>query len=65
MKADPSIEITIDVEAKVVRYGDSEISVEIPSTARDAFLSAKWDPIGELLEGASNIESTVKELGYV
>ncbi|MDF1823545.1 MAG: 3-isopropylmalate dehydratase small subunit [Verrucomicrobiales bacterium] len=65
VNADPSTEITIDVEAKVVRFGDQEVSVEIPSTARDAFLSAKWDPIGELLEGEAAIEKTVEELGYV
>jgi 3-isopropylmalate/(R)-2-methylmalate dehydratase small subunit len=51
VNADPSIEITIDVEAKVVRYGDSEIPVDIKDSARDAFLSAQWDPIGELLSG--------------
>ncbi|MDF1656688.1 MAG: 3-isopropylmalate dehydratase small subunit [Verrucomicrobiales bacterium] len=65
VEADPSLEITIDVEAKAVRFGSEEVSVEIPSTARDAFLSAKWDPIGELLEGDAAIENTVSELGYV
>lgn len=63
--ADPSLEVTIDVEEKCVRYGAESVPVEIPSTARDAFLSAKWDPIGELLEAEDDIASTVKELGYV
>jgi len=63
--ADPSLEITIDVEANEVRYGAESIEVTIPATARDAFLSAKWDPIGELLEAEGEVASTVKELGYV
>ncbi len=29
-----------------VRYGGKAIPVTIPSTARDAFLSGQWDPIG-------------------
>ncbi|MEM9018825.1 MAG: 3-isopropylmalate dehydratase small subunit [Verrucomicrobiota bacterium] len=62
--ADPQIEITIDVEAKAVRFGDESISVEILDSARDAFLSAKWDPIGELLEGEAEIESTAGKLAY-
>ncbi len=65
IEADPSIEVTIDVEAKVVRYGTAEISVEIPSTARDAFLSARWDPIGELLDGDSAINDTASKLAYL
>ncbi len=63
--ADPSIEITIDVEAKVVRYGDDEIPVDIPDTARDAFLSAQWDPIGELLDGEAEISETAGQLSYM
>lgn len=65
INADPTLEITIDVEEKCVRYGAESIPVEIPSTARDAFLSAKWDPIGELLEAESEIAATVSGLGYV
>ena len=63
--ADPSTDITIDVEAKVVRYGDSEISIEIPDSARDAFLAAKWDPIGELLDGDAEISETAGKLSYM
>ncbi len=64
VNADPSTEITIDVEKCEVRYGDDSIPVEIPSTARDAFLSAQWDPIGELLEANDQIEATANQLPY-
>lgn len=62
--ADPSVEITIDVEANEVRFGGDSIPVTIPSTARDAFLSARWDPIGELLEAEDQIEQTAGKLAY-
>lgn len=65
IEADPAIEITIDVEKKEVRYGDESIPVEIPESARDAFLTAQWDPIGELLDGAAEIEKTVGVLPYM
>lgn len=62
---DPSTDIVIDVEAKVVHYGNSEISIEIPDSARDAFLAAQWDPIGELLDGEEEISETARKLSYM
>lgn len=62
---DPSTDIAIDVEAKVVHYGNSEISIEIPDSARDAFLAAQWDPIGELLDGEKQISETAGKLSYM
>ena len=62
---DPSTDIAIDVEAKVVHYGNSEISIEIPDSARDAFLAAQWDPIGELLDGEEEISETARKLSYM
>ena len=62
---DPSTDIAIDVEAKVVHYGNSEISIEIPDSARDAFLAAQWDPIGELLDGEEEISKTARKLSYI
>ncbi len=64
VEADPNLEVTIDVEKNEVRFGDDSIPVTIPSTARDAFLSARWDPIGELLEAEDRIEQTAKALPY-
>ncbi|MCL4108413.1 UNVERIFIED_CONTAM: hypothetical protein GTU68_046106 [Idotea baltica] len=63
--ADPTTEITIDVEACEVRFGDQKISVSIVDTARDAFLSAQWDPIGELVDGNAEIEATAGKLSYM
>lgn len=64
VESDPSTEITIDVEGSCVRFGEESFPVDIPSSARDAFLSAKWDPIGELLEAEKQIEATADQLPY-
>ncbi len=65
VEADPSLEIVIDVEASEVRYGGHSIPVAIPSTARDAFLSGQWDPIGELLDGTEAVAETTAKLAYM
>lgn len=62
---DPTMEITIDVDAQRVTYGDQSFPVHIPDTARDALISGQWDPIGELLEGADQVAETAKSLPYV
>jgi len=65
VETDPSLEIAIDVESKTVRYGDRSIPVELPESARHAFLSGQWDPIGELLEGEADIAATSGALDYM
>lgn len=65
IEADPSMEITIDVEKCEVRYGDKSFSVTIPDTAREAFLAGTWDPIGELLDGADAVTATASHLPYM
>lgn len=65
VEADPTVDITIDVEGNRVRYGDSDFPVHIVESAREALISAKWDPIGELLEGNEAIEQTADALPYM
>ena len=64
VNADPEMEITINVESRTVSFGDDSIPVSLPDSARDAFLSARWDPIGELLEGEAAVASTASQLAY-
>lgn len=64
--ADPSLEVTIDVEALKVRAANGiEFSVTMPDSAREALVSGRWDPIQELLDNDSAIEAKAKELHYV
>lgn len=65
VEADPKLEITVDVEARRVTFGDQSFPVHLPDTARDSLLSGKWDPIAELLEGAGEVAKTAERLPYV
>lgn len=66
VEADPSLEVTIDVEALKVRAANGiEFSVTMPDSAREALVSGRWDPIQELLDNEKSIEAKAKELHYV
>lgn len=65
IEADPGTEVTIDVENRVVRYGDTSFDVSIPDSTHEALVSARWDPIGELLDGADDVSRTAGELTYL
>lgn len=66
IEADPSVEITINVEnRKVSASSGIEFEVEMPDSAREALVSGRWDPIQELLDNAEAIEATAEKLFYV
>lgn len=61
--ADPSIEVSVDVEKARVFYGDKNFTVHIPETAQDALVNGRWDPIGELLENADKVDACLEKMG--
>jgi 3-isopropylmalate/(R)-2-methylmalate dehydratase small subunit len=66
VEADPSTQITVDVEALRVRTsGGLDFPVTMPASAQDALVSGRWDPIQELLDNDSAIQERAKALHYV
>lgn len=66
VEADPSLVVTIDVEALKVRASNGiELSVTMPDSAREALVSGRWDPIQELLDNEKAIGTKARELHYV
>lgn len=65
VEADPKLKVTVDLESMTVSYGDTSIVVTMPKTAREALLSARWDPIQELLDNGGAIEARAEALPYV
>lgn len=63
--ADPTLEVSIDLEAMTVTAGDLSFAVEMPDSARHALLSGKYDPIKELMDNKDKIEATAASLSYV
>ena len=63
--ADPTLEVSIDLDAMTVTAGDLSFPVEMPTSARQALLAGKYDPIKELLDNNDKIEATAASLSYV
>ncbi len=65
VEADPTIEVSIDVEAQVVRHGADSVPAEIRGSARDALLNGRWDAIAELHEGVPEVQTVASSLPYM
>ena len=65
VKADPTVELTIDLEKMEVRTGEFTVPVTMPDSARHALLSGKYDPIQELIENQEEIQAIAATLAYV
>ncbi len=61
----PETSITIDLEDLLVSYGEESFTVTIPDSARSALLTAKYDPLAELLGNSQAITNTAEKLVYV
>lgn len=66
VEADPTLEVTVDLEAMVVRSAAGHsVAITMPDSAREALVSGRWDPIQELLDNEATIQEKVAKLGYV
>lgn len=65
VKADPQLEVAIDIEAKAIRFGETSIPCEIREGARNALMNGKWDPLMDLLNGAEQVEAVAGNLAYM
>ncbi|MBC2605644.1 3-isopropylmalate dehydratase small subunit [Pelagicoccus albus] len=65
VEADPSIEITLDVENERILFGEESLPAVVRESAQKALVAGKWDMIGELKEAESDIASVVSKLPYM
>lgn len=65
IEANPTLEISINVETREVSFGDETFAVDIPDTAHEALTSGRWDPIAELLDAQEEVEGASSQLPYM
>ena len=65
VEANPELEISIDLEAKEIRFAEQVISCDIREGARNALINGKWDPIQDLLDGADAVTALAEGLPYI
>jgi 3-isopropylmalate/(R)-2-methylmalate dehydratase small subunit len=64
VEADPTVDVTIDLEAGQVRAGSESFSCHMKPGSREALVGGEWDPIGSLLESADQVAAVADNLGY-
>ena len=65
VEAEPDTELTVDVEAEVVAYGDREIDADVDPTQRRALTAGEWDTTAMLGANPEEVAETAASLPYV
>lgn len=60
----PAVDIVVDLEAKVIRVGDSRYGLAIADGPRKQFLEGRWDSTAELLASKDGIRATAAKIPY-
>jgi 3-isopropylmalate/(R)-2-methylmalate dehydratase small subunit len=63
--ADPKTEVAIDLVGQTLSFAGQTAPCTVRESARDALVHGRWDPIGELLEGASDAAKVAGKLTYM
>jgi 3-isopropylmalate/(R)-2-methylmalate dehydratase small subunit len=64
VETDPSVEVTVDVDARQITAGNQSFACELPNGPRQQFLEGRWDSTTELLTGKDVIKKTADALPY-
>lgn len=62
--ADPTLEITLDIENQKIQAGEKTFQASLVESARQALTQGRWDPIAELLQSADEAKAVSGSLAY-
>lgn len=65
VSADPSLAVSVDLEAQAVQCGEKSAPCSMPESARAALVTGQWDFLGQLLDARPKIEKTAGTLPYL
>ena len=65
VEKDPGAEVVIDLVDSRVHFAGASAPISVRESARDALVNGRWDPIGELIEGAQDAASIASNLQYM
>lgn len=63
--ADPSLEVTIDLQSMTASWKSGSIVVSMPETAREALITGRWDAVAELMGNEEVVDKVAASLPYV
>ncbi|MGB4782166.1 isopropylmalate isomerase, partial [Candidatus Methylomirabilis sp.] len=58
-------EVLLDVEHRLVRFGERSVPAMIPDGARNQLLTGTWNAMGVLLDAGNEIDRVARSLPYV
>jgi len=64
VQEDPTLVVTVDLEAMRVEAGGRGYAASMPESARTALVTGTYDPLAELLEGLEDVKRTAAALGH-
>jgi len=67
VKENPSMEIEIDLEKKLISYkphGAYQIGLDIPDNVRESFLNGTWDALGILRSNPEDVKKAMDKIPY-
>jgi 3-isopropylmalate/(R)-2-methylmalate dehydratase small subunit len=65
VEADPTIQVVVDIDKRVVAAGAISVPFEMAEGVRRSFLEGRWDTTAELLANKSAIVEAAKRLPYM
>ena len=63
--ANPQTEVVIDLVKLEVRFAGQAVQIAQRESARDALVNGRWDAIGELIDGKSEVQATAAKHTYM
>jgi 3-isopropylmalate/(R)-2-methylmalate dehydratase small subunit len=61
----PKTQFTVDIEKKILTFGDRRIAIDLPETHRSALTSGSWDSTGLLRGNLDQVKTTAAKLPYI
>ncbi len=65
IEADPTLEVSVDLEGLTVSFGGKSFSTTMPEGARSALTTGQWDFLAQLLDAEAGIKETASKLPYL
>lgn len=63
--ADPSVNVTVDLETLTATAGQTTVDVQMPDSAKDALLTGEWDYLGQLLSAKDQVSAHAATVPYL
>jgi 3-isopropylmalate/(R)-2-methylmalate dehydratase small subunit len=63
--AEPTLELTVDLESLTVTAGTISVPIQIPDSVRDALVTGEWDFLSQLLSESDAVATHAQSIPYL